>query len=117
MKNIYYAHSIAIYGTKQEARDVEIIKRVFPDDSIINPNTPDVQSQYHGDMDIFKSIVQKCGIFVFRALPNGKIPAGIAKEIECATDVNIPIIELPCFTERTMTVDDTRQFLKETGVR
>jgi len=46
-----------------------------------------------------------------------KIPAGVYKEIECAIAKHIPVIELPCLTERKMSVDDTRLFLKECGIR
>jgi len=117
MKKIYYAHSLAIYNTQQETRDLDLITKLFIDYTIMNPNTIEVQKAYKGKMDLFKIMIEECDLFIFRALPNGKIPAGIAKEIGYAQDIGMEILELPCLTGRTMTVDDTRQFLKEIGAR
>jgi putative phage-type endonuclease len=41
----------------------------------------------------------------------------VYKEIECAIINLVPVIELPCLTERKMSIEDTRQFLKEMGIR
>jgi hypothetical protein len=119
---IYYAHCICIYDTEQEKRDIAIIKRLFPNVEILNPNNPEVPEHYkRKGMEYFRELIQeKCSILIFRALPNGRIPAGVAKEIEYAKEYNIPVIELPCytnFTNRVMSVEDTRLFLNEIGYR
>lgn len=117
MKKLYYAHAICIYNTQQEVIDLEIISKIFNNYEIINPNSDYVKDNYKGDMNFFKDIVQECDLLVFRALPNGKIPSGIAKEISYADEKEIISIELPCYTGRIMSVEDTRQFLKEIGAR
>lgn len=115
---IYYAHCIAIYNTPQEQRDLNLIKLLFPAAKIYNPNNDKAQEGAKEDgMDFFKPIVQMSDLLVFRALPDGKIPAGVCKEIEWAKEVQIPVIELPGFVGRQMSVDDTRQYLRELGTR
>ncbi len=115
---IYYAHFVGIYNTLQEERDLQTIKALYPEAEIYNPNNIEAQQKYkkHG-MDYFLNIIESCDLLIFRGLPNMKIPAGVYKEIECAIAKHIPVIELPCLTERKMSVDDTRLFLKECGIR
>jgi hypothetical protein len=115
---IYYAHFIGIYSTLQEERDLNIIKAIFPEAEIYNPNNSEAQQGYkERGMDYFLDIIVNCDLLIFRGLPNMKIPAGVYKEIECAITNLVPVIELPCLTERKMSVEDTRQFLKEIGSR
>lgn len=115
---IYYAHCISLYNSQQEKRDLEMISLLFPNSVIDNPNNEEYSKKYKElGMDFFKQVVKRSSIVVFRALPNGKIPAGVWKEIMWAREENIPVIELPCFTCREMSVDDTRSFLKEIGYR
>lgn len=115
---IYYAHCVAIYHTPQEQRDLDLIKKLFPNAEIFNPNNEECQTvAKEKGMDYFKDLVQGCNMLVFRALPNGKISSGVYKEIEWTNEISNPVIELPCYTGRAMTVEDTRQFLKEIGSR
>jgi hypothetical protein len=67
---------------------------------------------------VFKPLAQTCDLLVFRALPDGAIPAGVAKEIQWAEEVNVPVIELPsALSRRTLTLAQTKQYLKEVGQR
>jgi len=117
---IYYAHFSGIYNTKQEERDMETIKKLFPEALIINPNTVEHQERYKTSglgMDYFFNLVKSSDILVFRGCVNGKIGAGVWGEIQMAQEKGIPIIELPSFLDRAMSVDETRLMLKELGVR
>ena len=38
MKTLYYAHSKRIYGSRQEKRELKLIKKQFPECKIINPD-------------------------------------------------------------------------------
>lgn len=115
---IYYAHFMGIYNTPQEARDVETIQKLFPQAEVFNPNCEASEDGYKiSGMKYFEDIVKNCDILAFRGLPMGKIPAGVFKEIECAISNGIPVVELPCFTDRKMQIDDTRSYLKEIGFR
>ncbi len=117
---IYYAHFSGIYNTKQEERDIETIKKLFPEATIINPNKPEHQEGYKVSglgMDYFFNLVRESDALVFRGCVNGKIGAGVWGEIQIAQEKGIPVIELPSFLDRQMSVDETRLMLKELGVR
>jgi hypothetical protein len=114
---VYYAHCMAIYNTPQEARDVqELTKLGF---EILNPNHEKYENAYKDKgMKVFEEAVFSCDALAFRSLPDGRIPAGIYKEIEYAKDASIPVFELPSGTKsREMTVDVTREYLRESGFR
>lgn len=139
---IYYAHCIAIYHTPQENRDVELIESVFTGATVINPSSRAIaddceavrrdvanfnkyrlagppQDPSNEVMErVFKPLAQKCDLLVFRALPDGMIPAGVYKEITWAVEAGVSILELPSATSRReMSTTQTRQYLKEIGQR
>lgn len=118
-KKLYYAHPIDIYNTPQEERDLMLMQKVFGIRyDIINPNSPKDEEAYKTKgMAYFTEQVERCDLLVFRAYPFGKIPAGVAKEIMAAIEKNIPVMELPSMVDRIMSVDDTRQYIKEVGTR
>ena len=122
---VYYAHCQAIYGTKQEERDLVLLKSLGFE--VLNPNSPEhieiaVKMKASGQadrvMDYFSSLVFQCDAVAFRALPDGAVPAGVSKEIGVATKTNKPVFELPsCISRRTITVEQTREYLAEVGQR
>lgn len=123
MKIIYYAHSVSIYGTKQEKRDLETLRNLGFE--IINPNST-IHSKYYEElkartgngMPYFDMLISSCDSLAFRAHPDGTIPAGVAKEIETACNSDLPVFELPSsIRRRTMSLEETREYLKELGVR
>ena len=118
-EKIYYAHCMSIYNTPQEKRDLETIKILYPNTQIYNPSEDKNGEKGYKDfgMKYFTDIIDTCSLLIFRSLPHGKIPAGVFKEINYAIKNNKPVIELPCFTNREMSVDDTRFYLKECGFR
>lgn len=113
----YYAHCLAIYNTKQEERDLETIERLGFE--VLNPNKPEYSQLYKTQgMKVFEELASSCDVVVFRGLPDGSLPAGIAKEVKAAKEANKPIIELPsCLERRILTVEETREYLKEIGQR
>lgn len=123
---IYYAHGLYLYNTLQEQRDIKLLEALGFE--VLNPNTPEIQNQIkelkkvHGEqadyMEYFRDMVKDCDIVAFRALPDGRIGAGVYTEVECAYEENIPVFELPSgFTTRKITVEATREYLKEIGQR
>jgi hypothetical protein len=121
---VYYAHCIALYGTPQEDRDVEHLETLGFE--VLNPNNPDVSRDVaelkaagrEDYMDYFHDLIQSCDAVAFRSLPDGRIPAGVAKEVQWADEVGIPVIELTSnFRSRVMSVEATRDYLKEIGQR
>lgn len=120
IKKIYYAHPISIYDTPQEERDLDLIKQLWPDAEIYNPNTKEDQLGYKRDgFDWFLNRVEECQLVVFRAFPDGKIGAGVWSEINWGdVQCHIPIIEIPMLMEsRKLSIDDTREYLKHAGKR
>lgn len=114
---VYYAHCVAIYNTPQEQRDVETLAKLGFD--VLNPNIKEVQEAYPTKgMDMFKAMVEGCDVTAFRALPDGRIAAGVSKELEWAKAAGKPIIELPnAIAGRAMGVEATREYLRDCGQR
>jgi nucleoside 2-deoxyribosyltransferase len=125
MKKVYYAHSMHLYNTKQEERDIKTLEELGFE--VFNPNSGTIQEEVEkyklefGDastMEYFKLLVQNCDIFVFRAHPNGKIPSGVGFELNYAMELGKLIIELPSLlSTRHLSLADTREYLKLLGQR
>jgi hypothetical protein len=114
---VYYAHCVAAYGTPQENRDMETLTSLGF--SIYNPNNKKCQTgaKKYG-MAFFDPIVKAHDVFAFRALPDGRIPSGVAYEYDVALSAGKLIIELPSNVEsRRMTYPQTKEYLKEVGNR
>jgi hypothetical protein len=122
---VYYAHCQAIYGTKQELRDLDVLMALGFE--VVNPSSPEhaqmarnLKAAGQGErvMDYFVSLVDGCDAVAFRALPDGAIPAGVAKEVARAADKGKPVIELPhSVLRRTLTREQTHEYLAEVGQR
>lgn len=122
--SVYYAHCVAIYGSKQEERDVETLEKLGF--YVNNPNTPEHQAGYMavkeagGDAmtEYFKHRVEENDVFAFRANPDGSIPSGVHKELKWAMDAGLLIIELPCgCLRRGLTYELTKEYLHDVGER
>jgi hypothetical protein len=143
--SVYYAHCQAIYDTPQERRDVQHLENLGFD--VVNPNTSAINERcaiirrdfvppheqrgsgfFYTDAgaavmyEIFKPLVESCDAVAFRALPDGSIPAGVHSEIEWATASRAGqfggVFELPrFFGRRILTVEETRDYLREVGKR
>lgn len=114
---IYYARPISLYNTKQEDRDLQLLNQLNFD--VVNPNKEELQQRYKTEgMDVFVSAVKDCDALAFRSFQDGKISAGVKKEIDAAVENGKPVIELPTITSnRILSVDDTREYLKLLGSR
>jgi hypothetical protein len=110
-----------IYNTPQEERDINLLESLGF--LVINPNTSLHQKrcmykQYDNPMDYFVELVSKCNALAFRAIPGLGIPAGVFKEIVQAKTQGLPVIELPnSIATRKLSIDATREYLKESGAR
>jgi hypothetical protein len=118
MKLVYYAHPVSTYNTPQEKRDLETLEAMGL--RVVNPNTPEIAEKYQTlGMPMFEEMVKGSDVLAFKAFADGSIGAGVAKEIEWARSGNgRPIIELPtCIQSRTLTVEESREFLRDSGNR
>lgn len=119
----YYAHCVALYGTVQEERDLEALEALGLD--VLNPNHPThaegcqaVKDSGGNVMDYFKPLVESAEVFVFRALPDGSIPSGVALEHEWALAAGKIIIELPSnVVRRKLDYPQTCDYLRDVGYR
>ena len=125
---VYYAHCMAIYNTQQEVRDIAMLEAMGFE--VLNPNCPELSQTVRGMrasgktsteiMDFFMKIVASDDVdaLVFRALPDCSLSAGVAKEIKVAEECGKPVLELPSGnTRRTLSVQATREYLREIGQR
>jgi len=124
MLKVLYAHCQAIYGTLQEQRDVKLLEALGFE--VVNPSDSKHAEGYkHAGMDYSLTLIQEVDVVAFRALPDGSIPAGIAKELAWARGEGLDraevklIIELPSLPplRKVLSVSATRQYLHEIGQR
>lgn len=110
----YFARPISNYDTLQDKRDIETINALGF--KLINPNKEEIQEQYAAEgMQAYIKLVDKSDLVIFRSFVDGKISAGVYKEI-IATGK--PVLELPTITsKRVLSVEDTREYLKLLGKR
>lgn len=116
---VYYAHPLNLYNTPQEQRDLHTLEALFGAENILNPNSPEVEAIYKSKKDdnLFNALIQQADVFAFRGTPFGKITAGVAANLKFAQDNHKIIIELPSTLGRAMSVDATREYLREVGQR
>lgn len=125
---VYYAHFMGIYDTPQEERDIKTLEALGLE--VLNPNQPHIQKEVddffkdpeanydHMFDKVFLSRVRECEVFAFKALPDGRIPGGIVMELEEAQKQKKIIIELPSgMYARSMSREDTREYLRDIGQR
>jgi hypothetical protein len=111
------------YDTPVEERDMNLLKSLGF--KVTNPNTKSVQEaflRYKADheeyMQFFCDMAAYHDVVAFRGLPDGTIPAGVAKEIEAAREAGRIIIEIPSgLTRRFLGIEETREYLADMGER
>ena len=114
----YYAHTMISYGSTIEQDDIKLLENlgflvINPNSEIIQSNFETYKQKYGSDspMEYFKKVIDECDIVIFRALPHGKIPSGIADEVQHALDHHIPVLELPVNTKkRMMSYSETKDY-------
>lgn len=127
-QKVYYAHFMGIYNTPQEKRDIETLEKLGFE--VVNPNQPHIQIEVKRMLgmagvdymmmfdEVFFNRVRECDIFAFKALPDGRIPGGVAMELKVAQEEGKIIIELPSgMFSRSMGKEDTREYLRDIGER
>lgn len=114
---VYYAHCMALYDTPQEQRDIDTLKKLGYE--VCNPNCTKYKKSWKNlGMAFGEQLVAECDVFAFRALPDGRIPSGVFKELEWAMEQNKPVIELPSgIFYREMNIKQTANYLQEIGQR
>lgn len=121
-KTCYYAHCQTIYGTPQELRDITLLEALGFE--VVNPSDVTIVEAYHrwleenpneNKMGFWEQLAQEQDVLAFRALPDGRIPSGVYKEIQAFDG---PILELPfALVSREMTYEATKEYLRVSGQR
>jgi hypothetical protein len=113
----YYARSIDQYGEDHDKFCIDELETLGFE--VVDPNDFFTQEEYDKKgMDMFYERIDECDVFFFRALPNKRITAGVFKELLHALGNDIPMYEMPFdVASRAMSVEETREYLKEKGVR
>ena len=119
MKLAYYARPISVDDSPQETRDHDLIRAIGYEPYPVGEAKEKILALYKtAGMLAFKASVEDSNLLIFRAFPDGSIGAGVAQEIGWAIDAGIPVVEFPRqVARRTLSVDETREMLKELGQR
>lgn len=118
----YLAHPITDYGTQRQADAVAVLEaRGF---EVVNPDAPEHEAAYRQrGMTYFTELVQGCGALAFLRFLGGSIGAGVAKEIQAALDLRLPVYDLEgdfadflgFALQSVLSVDQTRSKIKAKG--
>ncbi len=127
-KGLYFAHPINTYNTPLEASLLEAIKQAFPDQVILNPNSPEHQAGFQqykeaGNSMLYfsKEVLPSCLGCVALPFPDGKWGAGVYKEMLDIFVMGFPlwsidpltkISELPELPGGVITIAETRRRIK-----
>lgn len=120
---VYYAHSIHVYNTPQEKRDITLLESLGFE--VYNPNNEEARlglEKWKSDgkhtMWFFKKLIDDCDFLAYRSHPDLSIPSGVFFEIQHAIEKKKQIIELPTITsKRVLTYEDTLKYLEYNGQR
>jgi hypothetical protein len=114
---VYYARPISLYNTKQDERDIQFLEALGFE--VNNPNKAELVERYKTEgMEVYLQLARESDVVAFRAFQDGKIGAGVYKEVQEAYQAGKLVIELPTITSsRVLSVEDTREYLKLLGHR
>lgn len=91
---IYYSHSMKIYDTETERKEMGLIEREFPNAKIVNPPSFEgsIKKQMEG-MAFCHRLIDECDILVFSRLM-GVITSGVGDEVNYALRKKMNVFEI-----------------------
>lgn len=132
-KRVYYAHPMSWYDTPEEYEDIKAISTI-PDVKVVNPNTPafncrvsKARTSGYPVMQIFADTIRDdIDALCFRRFKDGKLGAGVAREIFEAKIWGVEVWEImddsqhdghryiqfypdECLSTETLTVEETKR--------
>ena len=114
----YYARAVHLHGTGQEGRDLkalralgyQVVDRGGSVEGRVQPIAVDINPAQ------MARTMNQCQVLMFRAFPDGSIPAGVANEIQCAMTHEVPVLEFPVrMGSRFLDMHATNAFLSQSG--
>jgi len=110
---IYYAHCKSVYGSQEELRDINLLKRLGF--RVLNPSDPIYREGWRTKrMAYGLDLLKQCQAIAFKQVPFHGISAGVLQELKWAKELNIPIIEIPYKPIRkykSMSIEETRDYI------
>lgn len=108
---IYFAHPTSMYDTPVERELQQRFQATHPGAEVENPNQPKHSEGYAaGGMDYFVSLCdQQDGTF-FAPFANGKLGAGVAKEVHSFLEREAPVYEYDRKSGNFRQVESISQF-------
>lgn len=85
---IYYAHPMGFYGSKLEKKTIELIKKRYPNGTIINPGLDEYQGY---PMNYYEGLAGNSDLVVSQPYDEKMIGAGVAVEILSAQYSGVPV--------------------------
>ena len=121
---IYYAHCMKDYHTKTEQLHVKLLQDMGL--TVVNPSDPMYEKKVKNMrdegktsteiMNYFVEVVKNCDHLAFSTTKDGKVSAGVMKEIETMKKKGGSIIQLPDLASlESMSISDTVKHIKGTA--
>ena len=109
LHTVFYAHPIAYYDSDIERNDINLLQRMGF--KVLSPHGEDNGAMYRElGMKYSLVLLSKCDMVAFRAYEDQVVGAGVQQELEWATQLGMPIIELPSLvTRKSLGIIETRE--------
>lgn len=92
---IYYAHHMWRYNTEEERMEIEVIKKIFPNSNIINPNGSVIEIGNEAEaMEQCFNFIRESDILIFTTLSNKVFGRGVYDEISLALQLGMDVLLL-----------------------
>ncbi|MCK4896441.1 MAG: hypothetical protein KAS47_06495 [Candidatus Heimdallarchaeota archaeon] len=108
---IYYAHSIQIYNSKQERRELKLIKRIFPKAEIVNPAKYERKWKNLSGKEVMAKcleLISNSGIVIFSAIEQNSqdfVGRGVFVEVKFAQEIEKDTYFLKKILESDFSID------------
>lgn len=108
---IYFAHSMLIYNSKQERRELKLLKRIFPKAEIVNPAKYERKWKNLSGKEVMAKcldLISNCDIFIFSAIEQDNkdfVGRGVYVEVKFAEEIEKDIYFLQETLESDFSID------------
>jgi len=110
----YFARPVTHYGEIFD--DLVVHQLKLAGFEVVDPSMPEFQKAYkERGMSVFTDAVAECDIVFYKSFFDGRLGAGVVKELLAAVDAGIPSMELADgwrtqgWGERELTIPQTRE--------
>jgi hypothetical protein len=90
---IFYSHSMKLYGSAAERRDIALIEKRFAGSEVVDPSALQSQVEVGRETEFFLMLLDTCDSLVF-VRHFGNVTMGVKPEVEHALSTGKPVYEL-----------------------